>query len=452
MLSSMGELFDEATTRILRSASSQLPVTSPTVTVVAVEGPNAGLRVTFDDLAHRQVFVGQSSTCDVRLADKTVSRRHLGLRVSDRGVVIEDLESSNGTTVNGVLVDRAVLVGGEVVRIGSSGFRIEVGAERRPLAASDAANFGGFIGASNSARRLYLVLERFAQLETPLLLEGEAGTGKELLAETIHEVGPRAGGPFVVLERARGDTPLVVERALFGHEANGERQPGLLERAQGGTMFIDEAADLEPPVQIKLLRALESRAARRVDGSESYAIDVRFIVATRRNLDRDVHARRFREELLAFLAPGRVTIPALRHRRGDVTLLTKFFWTKFGGDQARLSPALLQRFEEHRWPGNVRELIAAIARQLVETSPRPRPEDAVTDEIQATADASDGDDFIHAILRRALPFATARQHVAADFETRYLKYMLDLHGGNVTKAAGASGISRRHYYRLRAKR
>jgi DNA-binding NtrC family response regulator len=439
----MSQPLDDATTQLLQAALSQPPVTSPTVTVTVVEGPSAGLRVVFDDLAHRQALVGQSPTCDVRLADKTVSRRHLALGLGDLGVVLDDLESTNGTRVAGLRVERAILVGGESIELGSSTLRLEIGAERRPLPAADAASFGAFLGASASARRLYLVLARFAQLEVPLLLQGEAGTGKELLAESIHEAGPRARGPVLVLERGRGHVA-EVERTLFG--GGGEGAPGMLERARGGTLFVDEIGDLELPLQLKLLRALETRTARRVDAAESYAVDVRFVAATRRNLDRDVHARRFREELLTFLSPGRIDVPSLRHRRGDVTLLAKVFWSRFGGDPAHLSPTFVQRLEEHRWPGNVRELMATIATQIVETEGAP-----ILEAVPMDAEATASEDFIGTILSRGLPFARARQEAATAFEARYVAHMLRSCGGNVTRAAAASGMSRRHYYRLKSK-
>jgi two-component system, NtrC family, response regulator HydG len=443
----MSEHLDEATTLLLRSASGQVPVTSKSVTVAVVEGPSAGAKFTFDDLAHRQVLVGHSSTCDVRIADKTVSRRHAGLRLVDRGVVVEDLESSNGTTVNGVLVERAVLRGGELVRLGSSALRVEVGEEQRVLAASEAAHFGSFLGASASARRLYVALERLSQAGVPVLLEGEAGTGKELLAEALHERGPRADQPFLVLERSTGGER-EMERALFGV---GSFEPGLLERARGGTLFVDEIGDLELPIQLKLLRALEARSARRVDGTEAYEVDVRLIVATRRDLDRDVQARRFREELLALLSPGRIEVPPLRRRKGDIALLVKVFWGRFGGDPAELSPALVQRFEGHRWPGNVRELATAVATHLVDGDVALGVSAAPAEPPDGRASADRAPDMIDAILARGLPIARARQEVAAELEARYLTYMLKLHGGNVSRAAAASGMSRRHYYRLKSK-
>jgi DNA-binding NtrC family response regulator len=174
---------------------------------------------------------------------------------------------------------------------------------------------------------------------------------------------------------------------------------------------------------------------------------VRIVAATRRDLDREVQARRFRDDLFYRLAVARVELPPLRRREGDVALLTRTFWTALGGDETRLSPDLIQRFEEYSWPGNVRELHNAVARQIALG-------DVALDEaggVQADA-VSGGGDYIDRVVREGKPLPSARQEVVAEFERRYVTRMLELHGGHVGRAAAACGIGRRYFQMIRAKR
>jgi DNA-binding NtrC family response regulator len=428
--------FDDATTRLLRNASAS-PLKSRFLRLTVSEGPDAGKVLQIDDAAHRQVLVGKSAACDLRLTDSTVSRRHVALELDDKGLVLRDLGSSNGTEVEGVTAREVVLRGGETIRLGGSAIRIELGSEEHVVPAPDEAHFGAFVGASPAARRLYPELEKLAAQSGAVLLEGEAGTGKELMAAAIHEAGPRKNGPFVVFERGSG-TVQEAEEALFGR---GEA-PGLLEQANGGTLFIHEVADLETSLQGKLLDALERKAVRRVGAAASVPLDVRCFASSSRDLDREVQEHRFREDLLEFLATSRIVVPPLRQRRADIAILTQLFWTQLGGDPTALSPALIQRFEQRSWQGNVRELARTVAAHL-----------AASDSVELTASQRGGakGDLIDAVLQKGLAFSRAREVVTTEFEQRYLEHMLKLHNGNVSRAAAASGISRRYFYRLRTR-
>jgi transcriptional regulator with GAF, ATPase, and Fis domain len=244
----------------------------------------------------------------------------------------------------------------------------------------------------------------------------------------------------------------LLEAEIFGHErgaftgADTVRR-GLFEEANGGTLFIDEIGDLDLTLQSKLLRAIEKSEVRRIGASRWTQVDVRILAATRRDLDREVQARRFRDDLFYRLAVARVELPPLRKRQGDVALLARCFWIALGGKDAELPSAVVQRFEDYAWPGNVRELYNAVARQLAmgevgHGERMPGDDDAR----YATAP-----DFVERFVREGMPLPRARQEVVQALEQRYVKRMLELHGGSVSRAAAASGIGRRYFQMIRAK-
>jgi two-component system response regulator HydG len=287
-----------------------------------------------------------------------------------------------------------------------------------------------------------------------VVLEGETGTGKELVAESIHEKSARAGNPFVVFD-CTAVPPTLIESHLFGHDKGAfttaiSSRRGVFEQAHGGTLLIDEIGELEPALQPKLLRALERGEVQRVGGDAWLKVDVRVLAATRRDLDHEVQAGRFREDLFYRLAVARVELPPLRERKGDVELLARFFWRKLGGAED-VTPGVLARFEDHDWPGNVRELRNAIARRVAlgdlagdSPSARRAPAARAATEAESALDAA-----FEPILALDLSLQRARQRVVDAFERRYVERVLAKHGGNVTRAAAASGIARRYFYDLR---
>jgi DNA-binding NtrC family response regulator len=320
---------------------------------------------------------------------------------------------------------------GDRVTIGETTLRLDVAA-----AASDASSFspsvsfGRLIGASVPMRRLYPLCERLAASDLPATIEGETGTGKELLAEALHEAGARKAKPFVVFDCAgvRGDSVLA---ALFG---DGGRGGAAFEQAAGGTLLLDEVAELADDAQARLIRVL--------DKSES---GVRVLATSRRDLDQAVQGGQFRDELFFRLAVSRVELPPLREREGDVDLLARHFWKSMAGPQRPAFPTgLLERYEHYKWPGNVRELKNVVARRIAL---------GAFAETGASADASDNaGDVIDRVLQMDLPLFEARAKVVSEFETRYVAKVLDQHGGNVSRAAAASGIARRYFQLLRARR
>jgi DNA-binding NtrC family response regulator len=439
---------DQLTTQLARR-TALAPPSSASWVLRVMDGADAGKGFRVDDVATRRVLIGQSPACDVQLSDRSVSRRHASLESDSGGVRLVDLGSRNGTWVGRLRIRDTYVSDGELVRFGDTNVRLETDGVLHTLSASEEVSFHRVIGASPEMRRLYPLLQRIAGADVPVLIEGETGTGKEVLAEAIHEASPRSRGPFVVLDCTTVSSSLL-EAELFGHERGAftgavAARVGLFEEANGGTLFIDEIGDLDVSLQAKLLRALERKEVRRVGSSNIVKLDVRIVAATRRDLDREVQARRFRDDLFYRLAVARIELPPLRKRQGEVAFLTRFFWLRMGGEDAALSPDVIQRFEAHDWPGNVRELANAVARQLAlgdfEVPVR-------TGELPSASAV----DVIDRIVKSGQPLPLARQAVLDEFQRRYVEHMLAEHGGTVTRAAAASGIGRRYFQMVRAKR
>jgi two-component system response regulator HydG len=444
---------DAGSATALSAQSGLPPATVTSFLLVVVEGPDAGKTFCLDGSNPSRTFIGQSAACEIRLVDRQVSRRHAALELTGRSLRLTDLASTNGTFANGVSVVEANLTGGELVRLGETTLRIGAG-EPATLPTSSAASFRRVIGASVEMRCLYPLCERLAQSSLPLVIEGETGTGKELLAESIHEASPRSGGPFIVLD-CTAIPPSMMEAELFGHERGAftgavATRRGLFEQADGGSLLVDEIGELDLSLQSRLLRAIERSEVRRVGGDTWIRVDVRVMAATRRDLDHEVQARRFRDDLFYRLAVARIELPPLRRREGDVTLLASHFWRTLGGGETPMPYSLLRELERHTWPGNVRELHNAVARRLalgddVQTSALP-PDDEPGPPPSPVADG-----VIDTVLGLDLPLAPARERVVQAFERRYVERVLARHGGNVARAAEASGVARRYFNILKAR-
>ncbi len=431
------------------------------------QGAEKGRTFRLDKAMPTRVLIGTSPACEIRLGDREVSRRHAGLERVGPALKIFDLSSTNGTWVDRVKIVEAELQGGEFIRVGTTLFQVDVEdgarAPAAPPPAPEAANqgvfaFGRVIGASREMRRLYPLSHALAQANVPLVIEGETGTGKEALAESIHEMGPRASGPFIVFD-CTAVPPSLVESELFGHERGAftgatTARKGVFEQAHGGTLLIDEVGDLDLSLQPKLLRAIERFEVRRVGGDRFIRVDVRVLAATRRDLDREVQVGRFRDDLFHRIAVARIELPALRNRIGDIAVLAAHFWTTMGGDPSALSPELLQKWSDYDWPGNVRELKNTIARQLAlgdladvgperpASLPPPGP---------GSAEAANAPDAIDRFVDMGMPFPKARDRMLDEFEQRYVARVLAMHGGDVARAAAASGIGRRYFQKLKAR-
>lgn len=426
------------------------------IVLTVVEGPDTGKSFVIDASQPQRALLGNSETCTFRLRDPQVSRRHLAVELAPPRLRITDTGSTNGTFVDGVALLDGYVRGGEIIRIGQTALRVDRGLSPQRALLPDASGFGRVVGRSLAMRRLYPLCERLAASNVPVIIEGETGTGKEMLAEALHEMGPRASGPFVVFD-CTAVAPNLLESELFGHErgaytgAHASRK-GVFEQAHTGTLLIDEIGDLELPLQSKLLRAIERSEVRRVGGDRTIRVDVRVLSATRRNLDEEVAAGRFRDDLFHRLAVARIELPPLRMRTGDVATLVHHFWRALGGAPEALSPSLLARFEASAWPGNVRELRNAIARRIalgdLEGAPAPAPEQAAH---APPPGPESPDDFWEALLALDLPYAMTKERLVSELESRYVARILEKHGGNVSQAASAAGLARRYFQLLRSK-
>ncbi len=238
-------------------------------------------------------------------------------------------------------------------------------------------HFGCLIGESPQMRRVYDLIKRVAQTKTNILITGESGTGKELVAKAIHELSPRRDRPFVVINCA-GIPESLIESELFGYKkgaftgANTDKE-GLFEIADGGTVFLDEVGELSPTIQVKLLRVIQERTFTAVGGVKEKSVDVRFISATNRDLEKEVINRNFREDLYFRLNVIHVTVPPLRKREGDLRLLADYFLEKYsldlGKDIKKISAYAMDLLQGYSFPGNVRELENIIERSVaLETS------------------------------------------------------------------------------------
>jgi DNA-binding NtrC family response regulator len=374
----------------------------------------------------------------------------LSLDATSAVVKLLDLDSTNGTFVNGVHVVQALLRGGEEITLGNTVLRLERAPSVAPRPGVARDGFGKLVGKSPAMQRIYPLLERLAQSAVPVVIEGETGTGKEMAAESLHAMGPRANGPYVVFD-CTAVPPSLAEAELFGHErgaftgAVGAR-PGVFEQAHGGTLLIDEIGDLELRLQPKLLRAIERGEIRRLGATKPTRVDVRLIAATRRELDQLVQSGRFRDDLFHRLAVARVELPPLSARAQDVELLTHHFFREFASGPPPAS--LLARFRAQRWPGNVRELRNAVARHLAlgELADATAQDDSAA----IAGDTDPAEDFIARVLERHVPLPVARATVVSELERRYIQRVLAEHDGNVAKAAAASGIALRYFQLLRS--
>jgi two-component system response regulator HydG len=441
---------DELSTEV-RSSVDVGTTTAPAFEVIVIEGPDTGKRFALDGSGPARVLLGTSPACSIRLGDRAVSRRHAALHHGgEPEVQLTDLGSRNGTYVNGVRIVEGFLRGGDVMRMGATALRLDLVDAARRFQLSSATRFGRVVGSSVEMRRLYPILERVAASSVPVVIEGETGTGKEVLAESIHEGGPRAGKPFIVFD-CTTVAPSLVESELFGHERGAftgavATRKGVFELAHGGTLFIDEIGDLPLSLQPKLLRAIERSEVRRVGGDRWISVDVRVVSATRRDLDAEVQAERFRDDLFFRLAVARVELPPLRARVGDVAVLAHHFWRELGGGDRPVPYDVLQRCEAYGWPGNVRELHNEIARRIA----LGELEVAARAGVPAEAPRAPGDP-IDAVLALDLPLARAREKLLEEFHARYVEHVVARHGGNVTHAAAASGVAHRYFQILRAR-
>ena len=309
--------------------------------------------------------IGKAPDNDLVLPDDTVSRHHCELVRTDAGVRVKDLGSTNGTKVQGARITEAVVQPGTVLKVGEVEVALRPAVRNVEVLPSDKTWFGAAIGKSLAMRTIFGVLERIAKTDATVLLEGETGTGKDVLARAIWTESSRPQGPFIVVDCGAVSYSLI-ESELFGHErgaftgAVAARQ-GAFEMAEGGTVFLDEIGELPLDVQPKMLRVLETKEFRRVGGNRTVKSNVRLVAATKRNLLREVQAGKFREDLYFRLAVVPITVPSLRARRDDIPMLVEHILKASGGG-LEVTDETMQGLVAHDWPGNVRELRNVLGR------------------------------------------------------------------------------------------
>jgi transcriptional regulator with GAF, ATPase, and Fis domain len=424
-----------------------------TVTKVVGETPQVAVRtrprVSWSDdggahslLVEARMVVGSAPGVDLVIADETVSRLHAELDPRDDGLWVRDLGSRNGTLVDGLRVEGARVPEGSVVRLGNT--RLAVSAPTEPVAVDlwPADRFGGLLGKSAAMRELFARLAKVAALDATVLVQGETGTGKELVARAIHDASPRAERPFVIVDCAALPENLL-ETELFGHARGAftgavASRAGAFEVAAGGTVFLDEIGELPLPMQPKLLRVLESQMVRRVGETAHRPVECRFISATNRDLRQLVNAGAFRDDLYFRLAVVPIRVPPLREHLDDIAYLVEHFAK--GRPAEAAGEETLRELTARPWLGNVREL-----RNFVEQAVAFGPRQALA---MLPAGAAPAPRDVLPVVNVERPFKEVREEWMNHLERQYVSALLERHGGNVSAVADAAGLDRTYVHRL----
>ena len=389
----------------------------------------------------RPMVVGSAAKADVLVDDSTVSRLHAELDPRHDGVWVRDLGSRNGTFVAEILVTSARLPPAARVRVGETVLSVLADPAQAPVDLWPEDGLGDLVGGSPSMRELYAAIVRVAASEASVLVEGETGTGKELVARAIHDCSHRAGKPFVVVDCAALPASLL-EAELFGHTRGAftgaaAARVGSFESAEGGTVFLDEIGELPLAMQPKLLRVLESRTVRRVGETNQRPVRARFLAATHRDLRRMVNDGELREDLYFRLAVLPVHVPPLRDRREDLERLVQHFAPAM---PVATRHDLCERLRTRHLSGNVREL-----RNVVERTVHlgHLPDDDAGEDVPAPPAAAASPS-----PEAGLSFDAPFHDFQGAAEAEYLRRILVKHGGRVADAAQASGLNRTYFYRL----
>lgn len=408
----------------------------------------------------KQICIGKKSDNDIVVNDKTVSRYHAQIQITpDNSYLLKDLNSTNGTSINGMKVKEAFLSQGDLIEIGETKLEFQSYDESVQIEPSKNDYFGEMVGKSRKMRQIFGILERVSPSQATVIIEGETGTGKELVAKAIHTHSLRKDKPFVVFD-CSAVAPNLIESELFGHTKGSftgalKDRMGAFEEANGGTIFLDEIGELTLDLQPKLLRALEQREIKRVGSNKSIPLDVRVISATNRNLKEEVKEGRFREDLYFRLSVVKIQLPPLRERLEDIPLIVEKilasarFNKKPDGTYyvTRVEDDALKTLQRYQWPGNVRELMNVIERAVSfseKGSIMGSHLQYVFSEIESGEEATVRLQNID--LEK--PFKEAKQAVVESFEREYLEELLERNKGNVSKAAREAKIDRKHLRNL----
>jgi DNA-binding NtrC family response regulator len=434
---------------------------------------------TFDKEA---VTIGAMEDNDVVVLEDTVSRYHAKIVQEENGYILVDNNSTNGTFVNKVRVREAFLRPGCVIHLGQAELRFQASDEEVPIVPATREQCGDIIGKHIKMREIFNIIEKIAPTGATVIIEGETGTGKDVVARSIHKISPRKDKPFVVFDCGAVPDNLI-ESELFGHEKGSftgaimSRQ-GVFEAAQGGTVFLDELGELNLDLQPKLLRVLEQREVKRVGSTKPIKVDVRVIAATNRDLWAEVKAGRFREDLFYRLSVVRLNLPPLRDRKEDIPLLVRHILKTHSANRDSrvrdISVESLMRLQGYAWPGNVRELLNTIERAVsfadggtIEVRDLPDHIGGAAPPISArstgsmAAPAASTPPPAQAFTRAPPPpdptigdigtFKDAKEQWIASFERDYILAILRKNAMNISHAAKEADIDRKYFRKLMKK-
>jgi DNA-binding NtrC family response regulator len=415
-------------TLIVEGADARLEFESAELRVVA--GPDRGAKKVLEG---HSLLIGSAPECDLVLHDRLVSARHAELVSTPKdGYVLRDLESKNGLFLQGWPVQRVKLCDRMRIDLGESALTVHAlgGRTSRPLA--EVGSFAGLVAHSAQMRALVATLAQLGPSDAAVLIEGETGAGKEVVAQALHAAGPRRSSPFAVFDCGATSKQLWASE-LFGHERGAftgadRARAGLLGEAGGGTLLLDEIGELPLELQASLLGVLERKSYRPVGGDRDRTLDARILAASHRNLEEEVRRGRFRADLYYRLSVVRLRVPPLRERREDIVPLAEQFAR---ATSAVLTPEVITMLTAYSWPGNVRELKNTITRLSVQPS-----------ELALGGEPAAPDD---------LPLPEARRQAIDVFERRYLERVLARAGGSISRAAELAGVQRSLLTRLVAK-
>ena len=420
------------------------PSAAPKLRIVVTDGPDVGKEA----LLTGSVFVGTHADCQLQLTDNTVSRYHLEIQVRPDGIFVKDQGSRNGTRLGHAKVESFTA---------REGTRFKVGRTEVVIASVEAegninvpTKFGRALGVSKPMRDLFTALTRVAKTDSTVLLLGETGTGKEVLADGVHQNSKRSKKPFVVVDCA-SVAPTLIESELFGHVkgsftgATGDRD-GAFALADGGTIFLDEVGELPMELQPRLLRVLETGVIKRVGDTTERKVNVRVVAATHRNLEKEVQNGNFRLDLFYRLGVVMVTVPPLRERLDDLELLCTNFARQLGRPDFELPQDVLETLRKHIWPGNVRELRNLVERAVAgaepELTPTPLRRGSSPKMVPLGAERSATRELVD------LPFKEAKEKLMGSFVREYFAEILKRADGNLSRAARLAGIARPHLHEI----
>lgn len=415
--------------------------------LVVLNGPQRGS----EHIVQGEVIrVGKGDDNDLIMGDETVSRNHFEIVRDAKGYLLRDLGSTNGTYLDGAEIREAYIRAGAIIAAGAVELKFTPFEERIQILPSEKEKLGVMVGRSLLMRQIFGLVERIAPTDATVLIEGETGTGKDVLARTVHQLSKRKDAPFVVVDCGAVSGTLI-ESELFGHEKGAftgaaSQRLGAFEYANGGTVFLDELGELSLDLQPKLLRVLEQREIRRVGGSETIKVDLRILAATRMDLRSEIEKGKFREDLYFRLNVVPIVSPSLRDRRDDVPLLADFFLKQMAGSDApSLSEDSMAALMAHDWPGNVRELRNVLERALaLRTDPGALV--APLGDQGALKAPVGGEPSLQ--FDKGVSFREQKEIWIDEFESRYLRWLLGGAKGNISKAARAADMDRKYLHKL----